>query len=343
MKRYLMRCLIAVGLLAGGILADTPRAAVAADSAVIIQYHRFGEGALPSTNVTLAQFEAHIAYLREGGFTILPVPTIIDALRKGEPLPDRTIGITIDDAARSVFTEAWPRLRAAGFPFTVFVSTDAVDQGHAGIMSWDELRTLADAGVTIGNHGAAHAHMWQQSDADNRADIAKAKKRIEEELGLQPTLFAYPYGEFTLALHAIVKSLGMDVAFGQQSGVIHGQADFMSLPRFALNQKYAGIDRFRMITNTLPIVSRDVTPLDPILDVNPPLFGFTIVTPTSGVDNLACYASHEGKLMVERLGIDRIEVRLSKPFPRGRNRINCTMPGAEGRWHWFGVQYLAPN
>ena len=44
----------------------------------------------------------------------------------------------------------------------------------------------------------------------------------------------------------------------------------------------------------------------------------------------------------ERLG-PRIEVRVETPFPPGRTRINCTMPGAGGRWHWFGRQfYVAP-
>lgn len=343
MTRNVMRYLIVLSLLTAATVTAMARASEAADSAVILQYHRFGEAALPSTNVTLAQFDAHLAYLQTGGFTVMPVPAIIEALRKGAPLPDRTIGITIDDAALSVFTEAWPRLRNAGFPFTVFVSTDALDQGHAGIMSWDQLRTLAGAGVTIGNHGAAHAHMWRQSDAENRTDIAKAQRRIVEELGVPPTLFAYSYGEYTLELRAIAMSLGLEVAFGQQSGPIHARGDFMTLPRFALNEKYAGIDRFRMIANTLPIVATEVTPVDPVLKVNPPPFGFTIVAPTSGADNLACYASHEGKLMMERLGPDRIEVRLATPFPKGRNRINCTLPGKDGRWHWFGVQYLAPN
>jgi len=339
------RCLTIMSLLAVAAFFVTaaPRMTVAADSAVILQYHRFGESSLPSTNIRLAQFEAHLAYLRTGGFTVLSLPAIIAALRDGTPLPDRTIGITIDDAALSVYTEAWPRLRAADFPFTVFVSTDAVDEGHAGIMSWDQLRTLAAAGVTIGNHGAAHAHMWRQEDMQNQADISKAQSRIVDELGLHPELFAYPYGEFTLELRTIVMSLGIETAFGQQSGALHGRADFLTLPRFSLNEKYGGIERFRVISNTLPIVATDVTPLDPILRVNPPPFGFTIVEPTTGVDKLACYASHEGKLAVERLGIDRIEVRLSSPFPKGRNRINCTLPGPDNRWHWFGVQYLAPN
>jgi hypothetical protein len=29
-----------------------------------------------------------------------------------------------------VFTEAWPRLKAKGFPFTVFVATDPIDLKH---------------------------------------------------------------------------------------------------------------------------------------------------------------------------------------------------------------------
>ena len=61
------------------------------------------------------------------------------ALGAGQPLPDKAIGITIDDAAKSVFHAAWPRLREAGFPFTLFVSTDAVDQRRSSSMSWDEI------------------------------------------------------------------------------------------------------------------------------------------------------------------------------------------------------------
>ena len=105
-----------------------PAAGMAADSAVILQYPRFGESDIPATNVTLEQFEAHLEYLQTGGYTVLPVPDIIAALLAVEPLPDKTVGITIDDAVNSVIGEAWPRLSAAGFPFTLFVATDAVAQ-----------------------------------------------------------------------------------------------------------------------------------------------------------------------------------------------------------------------
>nr|MBC8241481.1 hypothetical protein [Alphaproteobacteria bacterium] len=88
-------------------------ASYAGESAVVLMYHRFGDSRYPTTSIQLAQFEAHIAELKSGPYTVLPVPEILRRLRVGEDLPDRTVGITIDDAYTSVYKEAWPRLRDA--------------------------------------------------------------------------------------------------------------------------------------------------------------------------------------------------------------------------------------
>src|SRR3546814_10430794 len=87
-------------------------------------YHRFGEHKAAATNITLQQFAAHIAELTSGRYSVLPLPEIVAALREGRPLPDRTVAITIDDAYLSVYREAWPMLKAAGLPFTLFAATD---------------------------------------------------------------------------------------------------------------------------------------------------------------------------------------------------------------------------
>ena len=327
---------MAVTIAAGG------GAAFAADSAVILQYHRFGEDKYPSTSVTIEQFEAHIAHLTDGGYTVLPVPDILAAIDAGEPLPDRTVGITVDDATRSTFIEAWPRFAAAGFPFTVFVSTDPVDQGNAGIMSWDELRQLAAAGVTIANHSAAHGYMWRADDAENRADLLRAQRRIDEELGVDAALFAYPFGEWDEALRALVAELGFSAAFGQHSGVVAAHTDRLNLPRFALNASYGEMDRFRLIVDTLPLGARDVTPVDQVMVENPPTVGFTIEPPLANPASLACYASGGVTATLDHEEGGRVEVRFDKPFPTGRARLNCTAPAEGGRWHWFGLQFVAP-
>ena len=332
-----------VGAVAGtAIGAASGGTAFAADSAVILIYHRFGEDSYPSTSVTIEQFEAQIDHLVSGGYSVLPVPDILAALGAGRPLPERTVGITVDDATRSTFEEAWPRLEKAGMPFTVFVSTDAVDQGHAGIMSWDELRQLVAAGVTIGNHSAAHGHMWQGDDAGNRADLLRARRRIAEELGIEAGLFAYPYGEWNAALRALVADLGFSAAFGQHSGVVAAHADMLALPRFALNQRYGEIDRFRLIVDTLPLGARDVIPADPIMVENPPTVGFTIEPPLPNPGSLACFASGGVGVTLDRSDGGAVEVRFDRPFPPGRARLNCTAPAESGRWHWFGLQLVAP-
>ena len=103
----LIRMLIFGALAVGAVYGAAP--ARAESAAVILMYHRFGEENLPSTNIRLEQFVAHIEELTVGGYTVLPVPDIIAALRTGTSLPDRSIGITIDDAFTSVYHQAWPR------------------------------------------------------------------------------------------------------------------------------------------------------------------------------------------------------------------------------------------
>ncbi|MDE0388296.1 MAG: polysaccharide deacetylase family protein [Rhodospirillales bacterium] len=331
-----------IALAAAVAVAAGSAASFAADSAVIVMYHRFGEDKYPSTSVTLAQFEAQIERLASGGYTVLPVPEILAALDAGRPLPERTIGITVDDATRSTFVEGWPRLEEAGFPLTVFVSTDAVDQGHAGIMSWDELRQLVAAGVTIGNHSAAHGHMWQAGPEANRADLLRAQRRLQEELGVDAALFAYPYGEWNGAVRALVEELGFTAAFGQHSGVVAAHTDRFNLPRFALNESYGAIDRFGLVVDTVPLGARAITPADRILTENPPALGFTVEPPLANPASLACYASGGVTATLEHREGGRVEVEFDGPFPAGRARLNCTAPAEGGRWHWFGLQFVVP-
>ena len=101
--------------------SGTPNAT--SNSAAVLMYHRFAEPAHPSTNIRIDQFEAHIEELKSGPYTVVPLADVVAAMTGGKPLPDRAVAITIDDAYLSVYTEAWPRLQAAGFPFTVFVAT----------------------------------------------------------------------------------------------------------------------------------------------------------------------------------------------------------------------------
>ena len=106
-----------------------------ADHAVVFAYHRFGEDRVPATNIRLDQFDAHLAYLEMGGFTVWPLSRIVDALQNNTDIPDRTVALTADDAYRSVMTEAWPRLKQRGWTMTLFVATDGERLLHLVLFS----------------------------------------------------------------------------------------------------------------------------------------------------------------------------------------------------------------
>lgn len=312
-------------------------------TAVVFAYDRFGEDQTPSVSIRLDQFEAHLEELQDGDYEVLPLPKILEALRNGTPLPDRAVAITIDEASRSAYREAWPRLKAAGLPFTLFVATDAIDRGSPAHMTWAEVRQLAAAGVTIGGLGASTQSLVPRSPAEIKADLRRMADRLQAETGQRPTLFAYPQGEVSSAVRTVVTEQGFAAAFGQQSGVLYPQADRWTLPRFVMNESFGSVDRFRLAANALPLPVTDLTPDDPLLSVNPPPVGFTVAEGVGDLSRLACFASGQGRTALERVTEDRVEVRIKDAFPPGRSRVNCTLPTTEGRWRWLGMQFVVPE
>ena len=315
----------------------------AADYATVLMYHRFGESKYPSTNIRIEQFEAHLNVLGNGDYTVWPLGKIVNHLQQNLDLPDKTVAITIDDAYLSVFTEARPRLKAYDFPYTVFVATQPVDRGQKGYMSWDQIRTLQDEGVQIGSQTRSHPHMHEISINDAKDELKISNDRFLEEIGQRPKLFAYPYGEYNLDIIELVKQAGFDSAFGQNSGIAHAYNGFFELPRFAMNERYGTIDRLQLAIDGLPLKVDQIVPEDVVLDDsnNPPNYGFTLASDIANDRQLRCFNSTYGKLEVNILG-PRAEIRLPGPFAKGRARINCTMPGSDGRWRWFGRQFLIP-
>jgi len=336
--RFLAAAAVLAGL-AGPAAAQPP----VDNGAAVVMYHRFGDDRYPSTNIRMDQFKKHVAELKKDKYTVLPLPEIVAALRNDELLPDRAVAITVDDAYTTVFENAWPVLREAGFPFTLFVATQPVDRGLASYMTWEQIRTLARSDlVTIGSQTHSHPHMPARAPEANRADLAKSQTRFREELDRAPELFAYPFGEYGDAVKTVVREAGFAAAFGQHSGAIGRLTGRFELPRYAMNEAYGSMDRFRLAVNSLPLPVTSVTPDDNKLTPaeNPPIYGFTVHDSIESIAGLNCFASGRGEVTLKTVMESRVEVRLDKPFAEGRARINCTLRGPDGRWRWFGNQFF---
>lgn len=313
---------------------------------MIFAYQRVGEDLYPANNIAVDQFAENVRELIEGGYTVLPLPDIIKALRDGTTLPDRTVGISFDGAYLSAYENAMPLLLSNNLPFTVFFSPDQATEKNPQYIGWHDIKRLSrNSQVTLGLHAASYMHLAGSSETEIKRQVNNALAAYRAELKTNPTLFAYPFGEYTKAYRNIIAASGFEAAFGQHSGAVYKDADMMALPRFALTENYGNTERFRMAAQALPFPVSDVSPDDPhILTNNPPIFGFTVAPALSGhLDQMSCFVSEQGKPDITVVGGNRVEMRVAKPFEGHRIRFNCTMPGPvpkageEQRWRWFGM------
>lgn len=321
------------------------------NSAVIFMYHHFGVSKHPQTNVSLEQFDAHLEHLQQQGYTVWPLQDIINHLDQGKPLPDRTVAITIDDAYLSVYTEAWPRLRQRGWPFTVFVSTDGIDRGLKAYMSWQQMREMQSQGARFANHSRFHDYLIRrQPDEDDtdwrqriQADIQHSQQRLQQELGQAPMLFAYPYGEYNLALKGLLKKLGY-TAFSQQSGAIDANSDRQLLPRFPMAAHFADINSFRTKAATLPLPVSSAQPEEPLSQQRQPTLTITLHAEKMAdiqTQQIRCFISGQGQAPITWLDDTRFSLTAAQPLALGRNRYNCTAPSKQGgRYYWFSRLWI---
>ncbi|MDX1453952.1 MAG: polysaccharide deacetylase family protein [Gammaproteobacteria bacterium] len=325
--------------------------AAPAQAGVVFMYHRFGESEYPSTNIRMEQFERQLEYLAENGYEVWPLPRLAAALEAGENIPDRVVALTIDDAYASVHGKAWPLLRRYDFPFTVFVSTDMVDSGASDYMSWQQLRELHAAGVTLANHTATHDYLVRRKDAESEtawlrrvsSDIGKAQRRLQEELGKEanesPRLFAWPYGEYSLALKDRVEKMGY-LAFGQHSGAVYPGADLQALPRFPVNERYGELDDFSLKAGTRGFPVQTVSPVDPVRnDAVAPELRIRFGNSDARLGEMVCYFGSE-RIEPEQVSPGEFVVQAGGDLPMGRSRYNCTAPGPDGRYYWYSHLWI---
>ena len=335
------------------LLLLTPLIASAAEypsHGVVLMYHRFGEDRYPSTNVRLEQFESQLDYLQHEGFHIWPLRKLVKALFSGEPVPDKSLALSVDDAYLSVYEHAFPIIRSRGLPLTVFVSTDAVDRGLHGFSTWAQMREMQAHGIDFANHSASHEHLLERLAGEGdeawrqrvKADIEKAQQRLEQELGRDNLpLFAYPFGEFDNALGSLVREMGY-IGFGQQSGAIGNFSALHALPRFPINEQFSDLDRFAVKVATLPLPVSGQSLRDPLVTgENPPRLTLQLVP---GEERLAghinCFLGNGTPLKVLERGAGSITVQAVTALDPGRNRYNCTAAAGSGRFYWFSQPWL---
>jgi peptidoglycan/xylan/chitin deacetylase (PgdA/CDA1 family) len=222
-------------------------------SARIFVYHSVSDGPTNSFAVTTADFDSQIGYLAEH-YTIKPVDSIVALLASGQPVPARTVAVTIDDGFKGVYTNAFPVLRRYDAPATIFlpiafVGTKGVTDKLplADFMSWDEVREMSRYGVSFGSHTVDHPSLGRIPPRQAQYQIECSKSRLEDELGTEVTGLSYPYGmarDFNSDVVRLAETAGYSWAVSGINGVNDRNTDLFALRRTKI-ELYDGMRVFK--------------------------------------------------------------------------------------------------
>jgi len=305
-------------------------------------YHRFEENKYPSTNIKIEDFIKQIELIKKNNFKFIHANNFEKSLINIKS--EKKILLTIDDAFKSFYDQAWPILKNEKIPFLLFVNTREI--GSKGYMSWKQIKEISkEKFVYIGNHSYSHDYLIDKTNDEIKNDINLAIADFKKNLSYNPVFFSYPFGEYSNNFKKIVKDLGFKYAFGQHSGVTDQSKDFYELPRFAINEKYGEIKRFELILKTIPLKFKSITPEEKYINNanNPPLVIVEFFDDIKNIKLLNCYSNELNswrKTKIEYLNDFKIRIKLAGKFTTERGRINCSLRELDGSWRWLGMQFV---
>jgi hypothetical protein len=199
----------------------------------------------------LKEFESLIIELKEHG-TFVRSEDCIEMARGRRRVDQCYLHLTFDDGLRNVVKNAFPILARHEVPATFFVPSGMVGasfdtaerfcrreryRSTSEFATWEDLKALDPALVTIGSHTKNHIRLSDISvdPVRLRDELSGSKSEIEDRLGRECTLFAWPRGQrpdIDVVSLTMAKQVGYQAAFGAFGGsVVSRTPDTFVIPR----------------------------------------------------------------------------------------------------------------
>lgn len=208
--------------------------------------------------VTTPVFESHLKYLRDHGYTVIPVRQLVRYLLGEEgSLPSKAVAITADDGHRSVYSDMAPLVRRYHVPVTLFIYPSAISNARYA-MTWEQLKELQRTGLfDIQSHTFWHPnfHVEKRRLAPDEyqrfvnTQLVKAKMILEQKFGARVDLLAWPFGIYDDELIAAARNAGYVAAFTLERRPASKADKIMALPRYLMTDQMRG-KAFESIVST---------------------------------------------------------------------------------------------
>ncbi|MCI2417610.1 polysaccharide deacetylase family protein [Saccharopolyspora sp. K220] len=164
------------------------------------------------------RFDRQLGWLRRNGLRGVSMRELMQARRMGDSRG--LVGLTFDDGYADFAHNVQPALVRHGCTATVFVIAGRLGGRNvwdpAGprkqLMTAQQIRDMAEAGVEIGSHGLLHQHMSELDDGELLAEVAESRELLRAISGQDVGGFCYPYGDVDVRVMNTVAAAGYDYA-----------------------------------------------------------------------------------------------------------------------------------
>jgi len=222
----------------------------------ILLYHRFGPKAVDSMTVSTPVFEAHLEYLKDKGYAVIPLRQLVEYhLGKRRNLPFQSVVITVDDGHRSVYINMFPLLKKYRLPVTLLLYPSALSNATYA-MTWDQLRDMKETGlIEFQSHTFWHPNFRKDKNTLKpveyetlvRMQFEKSKMVLEKQLEIQVNMLAWPFGIYDDDLIRKAVETGYVAAFTMERRHVNTSDNVMALPRYLMRNEDEGNAFGRML------------------------------------------------------------------------------------------------
>lgn len=211
------------------------------DKASILMYHSV------STNeaffsVTKETFEQQIEYLRSRKIIFVKLSELVERMRTRKSIAG-CVSITFDDGYKDNFMNAYPILKKYNIPSTIFLTTGSVGGVLAlksgivmPVLSVQEINEMRSANLTeFFPHSVTHVKYNGENLEQCAGESMASKQRLEQLVGGDISIYAYPSGRFDASLVGALREQGYHAAVTVEGGLISADDDLFTLKRNAVD------------------------------------------------------------------------------------------------------------
>lgn len=184
----------------------------------VLMYHLVDEeaGALEGLYLRTSEFEEHLQYFKDNGFTGITMKDLQDYWAGTKALPEKPILLTFDDGSVTVYNNAFPLMKEYGFVSTQFIISSHV--GNGGVMTEEQILEMSKEGHEIGSHSYSHLDLAAADESTLEQEISLSKKDLEALVGKPVVSFCYPAGKFDDNAKAYLENAGFKSAVTTVNG-----------------------------------------------------------------------------------------------------------------------------